>query len=160
MRGRRLLIATHLAQSNYLVDQQQVVGFAVPFTGLFTLCENAGSKPFCWAKPSCFDFSSSNFLCRATDSAQAELLLGDYHSLHCHLKHSNQKPIQVLTVRTPLHCTLPMHLHTTTSYPQLHMHQLCYKKMPKQILKSSTKILRNSLHNHFFCILQRDGENK
>jgi hypothetical protein len=47
MRGKRLLIATHLAQSNHLVDQQQVVGFAVPFTSLFILCENAASKPFC-----------------------------------------------------------------------------------------------------------------
>jgi hypothetical protein len=81
------------------------------------LCENAGSKPFCWAKPSCFDFSSSNFLCRATDSAQAELLLGDYHSLHCRLKHSKQKPIQVLTVRTPLHIANapPYHNYITTS---------------------------------------------
>jgi hypothetical protein len=45
--GGRLLIATELDQSNYLADQQQVSGFAVPFTSLSILCKNAGPKPFC-----------------------------------------------------------------------------------------------------------------
>jgi hypothetical protein len=25
------------------------------------MCKNVGPKPFCWAKPTRFDFSSSNF---------------------------------------------------------------------------------------------------
>jgi hypothetical protein len=37
--GRRLLIATHLEQSNYLANQQQVLGSAVAF---ITLWKNAG----------------------------------------------------------------------------------------------------------------------
>jgi hypothetical protein len=45
--GRRLLIASHLNQSNYLANQQQVIGFAVLFTNLNILCEIAGPKPFC-----------------------------------------------------------------------------------------------------------------
>jgi hypothetical protein len=45
--GRRLLTATHLNQSNYLANQQQVIGFAVCFTNLNFLCEIAGPKPFC-----------------------------------------------------------------------------------------------------------------
>jgi hypothetical protein len=60
-KGGRLVIATHLDQSNYLANQEQVLGFAVPFTSLSKLCKNAGPKPFCWAKLACFDFSSSNF---------------------------------------------------------------------------------------------------
>jgi hypothetical protein len=54
-------MATHLDQSNYLANQQQVLGFAVPFTSLSKLCQIAGPKPFCCTKPTCFDFSSSNF---------------------------------------------------------------------------------------------------
>jgi hypothetical protein len=42
--GGRLLIATEL---DYLANQQQVLGFAVPFTSLSILCKNAGPKPFC-----------------------------------------------------------------------------------------------------------------
>jgi hypothetical protein len=38
----------------------QVLGFTMPFTSL-KLCKNAGLKPFCRAKPACFDFSLSNF---------------------------------------------------------------------------------------------------
>jgi hypothetical protein len=57
----RLLIATDLDQSNYLANQQQVLVFAVPFTSLSKLGKNAKPKPFCWTKPVCFDFSSSNF---------------------------------------------------------------------------------------------------
>jgi hypothetical protein len=41
--GGRLLIATHLDQSNYLANQQQVLGFAMPFTTLSTVYN-------CWAK--------------------------------------------------------------------------------------------------------------
>jgi hypothetical protein len=41
------------------------------------LCKNAGPKPFCWAKPTCFDSASSDFLfCSATYWAPLELLLG------------------------------------------------------------------------------------
>jgi hypothetical protein len=32
--GGRLLTATHLEQSNYLANQQQVSGFSMPFTSL------------------------------------------------------------------------------------------------------------------------------
>ncbi len=39
----------------------QVLGFAVPFTSLSKLCQNAQPKPFCWAKTACFNFYSSNF---------------------------------------------------------------------------------------------------
>jgi len=46
-RGGKLLIATHLNQSNYLANQQQVSGFAVPFTSLGILSKTAGPKPFC-----------------------------------------------------------------------------------------------------------------
>jgi hypothetical protein len=45
--GRLLLIATHLDQSNYLTNQEQVLGFARPFISVSKLCTNAGPKPFC-----------------------------------------------------------------------------------------------------------------
>lgn len=60
-KGERLPIATQLYQSNNLDNQQQVLG-AVNFASLSILVKNARPKPFCWAKPSCFDFSSLNFL--------------------------------------------------------------------------------------------------
>jgi len=47
--GGRLLVATHLEQSNYLANQQQVLGLAMASTTLCIQCKNAGSKPFCWA---------------------------------------------------------------------------------------------------------------
>ncbi len=43
----RLVIATHLDQSNYLGNQQQVLGLAVPLICLSQPCKNAGPKPFC-----------------------------------------------------------------------------------------------------------------
>jgi hypothetical protein len=46
-KGGRLLLATHLNQSNHLVNLQEVLGLAVPFASLSTLCKNAGPKPFC-----------------------------------------------------------------------------------------------------------------
>jgi hypothetical protein len=52
--GGRLLIAAHLNQSNYLANQQQVLGCAAPFTSLSKLCKNSRSKPFWWEKPACF----------------------------------------------------------------------------------------------------------
>ncbi len=73
--GGRLLIPTHLDCSNYLANQQQVLGFVVPFTSLSILCKNAGPKPLCWAKPACFDFSSSNFLLQGQWSYSYMLLL-------------------------------------------------------------------------------------
>jgi hypothetical protein len=42
----RLLITTHLDQSNYLANQQQMLGFVVPFTSLSILCKNAEPRPF------------------------------------------------------------------------------------------------------------------
>jgi hypothetical protein len=46
--GRRLLKATHLNQSNYLTNQQQVIGFVVLFTNLLNILrEIAGPKPVC-----------------------------------------------------------------------------------------------------------------
>jgi hypothetical protein len=59
--GGRLLTATHLDQSNYLTNQHEMLCLAVPFTSLSRLCTNAGPKPFCWAKLTCSDFSSSEF---------------------------------------------------------------------------------------------------
>jgi hypothetical protein len=41
-KGGRLLIATHLHQSNHLANQQQVLGFAMPFASLNILCKNTG----------------------------------------------------------------------------------------------------------------------
>jgi hypothetical protein len=47
-KGGRLLLATHLDQSNHLANQQQVLGFALPFASLsILLCKNAGPNPFC-----------------------------------------------------------------------------------------------------------------
>ncbi len=59
--GGRLLIATHLDQSNYLANQQQVLGFAMPFTTRSTEYKIAGPKPFAEPNQHAFDFSSSNF---------------------------------------------------------------------------------------------------
>jgi hypothetical protein len=58
-KGRRLLIATHLDQPNHLANQQQVLGYVVPFACLTVMYKNTGHKAFCCAKPTCFDFSSS-----------------------------------------------------------------------------------------------------
>ncbi len=63
MKGGRLVIATHMDQSNHLANQQQVLGFAVPFASLGILCKNAGLKPFCSAKQAGFDFSSTKLCC-------------------------------------------------------------------------------------------------
>ncbi len=59
--GGRLLIATHPDQSSYLTNQHKMLCLAVPLTSLSKLCTNAGPKPFCWAKLTCSDFSSSEF---------------------------------------------------------------------------------------------------
>jgi hypothetical protein len=37
IKGRRLLIATQLDQTNHLANQQQVLGFAMPFASLSIL---------------------------------------------------------------------------------------------------------------------------
>ncbi len=76
--GGRLLIANHLDQSLYndwsirIKEQQsdhiyytllwQVLGFAVHFTSVSKFCRNAGSKPFCWAKPRMFWLFFAQFL--------------------------------------------------------------------------------------------------
>jgi len=64
--GGRLLMAIQLDQSNYLAYQEhQVLGIAVPFTSISILRKNAGRlNPFCRAKPTGFEFSSSNFIVR------------------------------------------------------------------------------------------------
>jgi hypothetical protein len=62
-KGRTLLTATHPDQSNCLANQQQVLGFTVPFASLSIPCKNAEPKPCCWAKPACFAFSSSKIFC-------------------------------------------------------------------------------------------------
>jgi hypothetical protein len=61
-------MAIQLDQSNYLAyQQQQVLGIAVPFTSIIILCKNAGwLNPFCRAKPTGFEFPSSNFLVQIT----------------------------------------------------------------------------------------------
>jgi hypothetical protein len=41
-KGGRLPIATHLDQSNHLANQQQVLGFAMPFASFSILCKNDG----------------------------------------------------------------------------------------------------------------------
>ncbi len=41
-KGGRLLEATHLDQSNHLANQQQVLGFAMPFASFSILCKNDG----------------------------------------------------------------------------------------------------------------------
>ncbi len=46
-KGKRLLITTHLDQSNHLANQQPLLGFALPFASLSIMCKNAGPKPFC-----------------------------------------------------------------------------------------------------------------
>ncbi len=57
----RLSIGTHLDQSNYLAGpQQQLLGFAVPFTQCQQTVENF------WAKPAHFDFFSSKFYLLST----------------------------------------------------------------------------------------------
>jgi len=63
-KGRRLLIATKLDQPNHLANQQQVLGYVVaPFACLTVMYKNTGHKAFCWAKPTCFDYSSSPVYC-------------------------------------------------------------------------------------------------
>ncbi len=73
--GEKLLIANQLDQSLWWTNQKdwattvrsyllhsflKVHIFAAPFTSNHEQCKYAEPKPFCWAKPACFDFSSSN----------------------------------------------------------------------------------------------------
>jgi hypothetical protein len=44
-KGGRLLIATHTDQSNHLANQQQVLGFAVPFASFSILCKDHSAEP-------------------------------------------------------------------------------------------------------------------
>jgi hypothetical protein len=62
-KGERLPMATHLYQPSNLDNQQQVVLGTVTFGSQSILVKNARPKPFCWAKPSCFAFSSSKICC-------------------------------------------------------------------------------------------------
>jgi hypothetical protein len=52
-----------------------VLRFAGAFTNLSKLCNNAGSKLVCGAKPACFDFSSSILTCSVTYWAQEVALI-------------------------------------------------------------------------------------
>jgi hypothetical protein len=52
--GGRLLIATHLDQSNFLANQQQVIGFAVPVNSPSILCKNARLKTILMSQTSMF----------------------------------------------------------------------------------------------------------
>jgi hypothetical protein len=42
-----LQMVGRLDQSIYMANQQQVLGFAMPFTSLSIMCKIAGPKPFC-----------------------------------------------------------------------------------------------------------------
>ncbi len=57
--GERLLIGAHLDISNYLANQTAGVRLCCAF---YRAQNPAGPNPFCWAKPACFNFSSSNFV--------------------------------------------------------------------------------------------------
>jgi hypothetical protein len=47
-KGERLLITTHINQSNNLANQEQVLGFVVPFASLSSImCKIVGPSPFC-----------------------------------------------------------------------------------------------------------------
>ncbi len=50
----------------------QVHSIAAPFASHDKVCTSAVRKPFSWAKPACFDFSSSNF------TVQHEMLLAGF----------------------------------------------------------------------------------
>jgi len=74
-RGNTTIIANHLVQFLSLANQKhwtsvnsyllhsflQVQWVAAPFTRHRKLYYYAEPKPFSWAKPTCFDFSSSDF---------------------------------------------------------------------------------------------------
>ncbi len=90
--GRRLLIVNQLGRSYIMVGQSQmgtesdhifitllwqVMGFVVPFTSSSKQGKIAGPKSLCWARPTCFDFSSSNFqFAESHTRALVELLWG------------------------------------------------------------------------------------
>ncbi len=64
--GGRVLIPTQMDQTNGAPNQQRVLSFAVPLTSLYISFKKTRPRPFCWAKPAYFDFSSSIFFCSAT----------------------------------------------------------------------------------------------
>jgi hypothetical protein len=86
--GGRLLIATHLDQSNYLTNQQQVLVLAVPFTSLSKLCKMLGQNRFAEPNQHVLTFLHPILICRVTDWAPVELLkptgaLTLYYTLGC-----------------------------------------------------------------------------
>jgi hypothetical protein len=46
LKGERILVATHLDQSNHIANEQQMLGFVVHFASLSILYKNVGPKPF------------------------------------------------------------------------------------------------------------------
>jgi hypothetical protein len=68
--GVRLRMTNHLDQSETGSSSQIIIitlfcgrcYFAVPFTSLSKLWNNAVPKRFCWGKPACSDFSPSKFI--------------------------------------------------------------------------------------------------
>jgi len=75
-----------------------MLGIAVPFTSLSITCKNAGSKPFCWANPGCFDFPWPKFLLKghilSTDRAALRASLVLLSTWAC----KNTSHIQVLII--------------------------------------------------------------
>jgi hypothetical protein len=60
--GGRLLTATHLNQSNYLANQEQVLGLAAPFTSLCS--KMLGRNHFADARQHVLTFAQPIFFCR------------------------------------------------------------------------------------------------
>jgi len=54
LKGKRILVATHLDQSNRVTNEQQVLGFVVHFASLSILYKNVGPKPFLISQTSKF----------------------------------------------------------------------------------------------------------
>jgi len=91
----RWLITKHIDQSLWLASQKkgaavrpyyytflwQLLGFAVPSTNLSELSKNVGSKPFCRAKITYFDFSSVVLICRVILSTNG-VALSTYTRMH------------------------------------------------------------------------------
>ncbi len=71
----RLLRATHLDQSNYLANQQQVSGFVLHFYQPLHLAEKCGAKTIVQSQTGMFWLCSSNFLLHGNVSSTLKLFL-------------------------------------------------------------------------------------
>ncbi len=79
--GGRLIIATHLDQSNYLANQRQVLGFVVHFNNFSNMCKNARPKPFCtWEAPEHRLFPHLRYVPKA-GKAREQVKMGFFHFL-------------------------------------------------------------------------------